>query len=296
MANSRYATWLFVVFLMNCGHVCAVDKEQPPTINVTGEAEIRVVPNEVVLTLGVETWDYNLDSAKSLNDACVKAVIDAAKAKGVEEKDIQTDYLTIEPQYLPAYKRASIFTGYFVRQRLVIDLRDVAKFLDVLTDILQKGRTAIPEEKRGENLDSRSAQYNQLVLGGCIYLLGAKFCTTELPKYREEAHPLAVEDARKRAVTLADELGKSVGKPKSVTDYGYTYQNEPSWYSPWWGSDAGNQSMAANARQAMQGPRWDPSAGGESISLGKISIKARINVTFELIDKIPQREGPAAEK
>ena len=36
----------------------------PGLITVTGDADVRVAPDEVILTLGVETWDKNLSAAK----------------------------------------------------------------------------------------------------------------------------------------------------------------------------------------------------------------------------------------
>jgi uncharacterized protein YggE len=292
MAKTSFATWLCVVLLMNNGYTYAAEKEVSRYITVTGEAEVRVVPNEVILTFGLETWDYNLDAAKSLNDSCSKAVIDAAKARGVEDKDIQTDYLTIEPQYWLGYRRAGNFIGYFVRKRLVINIKDVTKFQDVLADTLQKGRTVIPGEKRDERIGSSSAENAQMVLGGAIYVLGVKFRTTELRKYRDEARSLAIKAAREKAITLAAELGQSVGEPTSISENQYNCWEESWWYSPWWGSQGGNQSMSQNV---VQSPRGDPGSAGENVSLGEIPVKARISVTFELVGNAPRPEG-AAEK
>ncbi|MEJ2211004.1 MAG: SIMPL domain-containing protein [Anaerolineae bacterium] len=45
--------------------------QAPRTVTVTGEAEVRVVPDEVILTLGVETWD------KDLGRAIARALVEA---------------------------------------------------------------------------------------------------------------------------------------------------------------------------------------------------------------------------
>jgi hypothetical protein len=292
MVKMTHVAWLCVVLLLNGGYLCAVEKDQSRTISVTGEAEVRVVPNEVVLTFGLETWDYNLDAAKSLNDSCSKAVIDAAKARGVEDKDIQTDYLTIEPQYASGYRRVENFVGYFIRKRLVINIKDVTKFQDVLADTLQKGRTVIPGEKRDGRIGSSTTNTEQLVLGGAIYVLGVKFRTTDLRKYRDEARSLAIRAAREKAIALAAELGQSVGEPKSINENPYGYWEESWWYSPWWGSQGANQTMTQNVVQSARG---DPGSAGENVSLGEIPVKARISVTFELVGNAPRPEG-AAEK
>ena len=47
---------------------CVENQTEARTITVSGDAEVRVVPDEVILTLGVETWDKDLDAAKEEND------------------------------------------------------------------------------------------------------------------------------------------------------------------------------------------------------------------------------------
>jgi len=77
--------------------------QEPRLITVTGEAEVRVVPDEVILTLGVETWDKNLDTAKRRNDEIVKKVLALAAEYGNPPEDVQTDYIGIEPRYKDGY-------------------------------------------------------------------------------------------------------------------------------------------------------------------------------------------------
>ena len=48
---------LLSVFSLSAWTGNQMELAQPGVITVTGEAEIRVVPDEVILTLGVETWD-----------------------------------------------------------------------------------------------------------------------------------------------------------------------------------------------------------------------------------------------
>ena len=56
------------------------DRAEPRLVTVTGEAVVNVVPDEVVLTLGVESSDKQLRRAKSLNDDRVKQVLAAAES------------------------------------------------------------------------------------------------------------------------------------------------------------------------------------------------------------------------
>ena len=56
----------------------ADDATQPRLITVTGSADVHVPPDEVILTLGVETSDMSLGVAKGQNDDSVKAIIETA--------------------------------------------------------------------------------------------------------------------------------------------------------------------------------------------------------------------------
>jgi len=58
-------------------------------VTVTGDAEIRVVPDEVILTLGVETWNQDLSEAKKENDKKIRDIFDFVKKLKIEEKHIQ---------------------------------------------------------------------------------------------------------------------------------------------------------------------------------------------------------------
>src|ERR1700704_1344934 len=71
-------------------YVKAQEPSNLPLITVTGEAEIKVVPDEVELSLGVETSDKSLQRSKSLNDERVKRTLDLFKAAGIDPKNIQT--------------------------------------------------------------------------------------------------------------------------------------------------------------------------------------------------------------
>ncbi len=144
--------------------------EEPRLITVSGAAEVRVVPDEVLITLGVETWDEDLDRAKRDNDRRVQQIVALAKSYGVSEQHIQTDHISIEPRYRNDYENRD-FIGYFVRKTIVITLRDLSRFEDLLAGVLQAGVT---------------------------HVHGIQFRTTELRKYRDEARALSPSGPREK--------------------------------------------------------------------------------------------------
>src|SRR3989304_2157440 len=82
------------------------------SIAVTGEAEVRVVPDEVVITLGIETSHRELSVAVRRNDDRAKEVIGMAADHGIQPKDIRTDFIRIENSYADYYADPPIITGY----------------------------------------------------------------------------------------------------------------------------------------------------------------------------------------
>jgi uncharacterized protein YggE len=222
-------------------------QQEARSISVTGEAEIRVVPDEVILTVGVETHDRDMALAKSQNDARVARVLATASAYGIDPKRVQTDHVSIEPRYHDGYEKRD-FIGYFVRKNVVITLRDVTKFEDLLADLLDNGVN---------------------------YVHGIQFRSTELRKHRDRARDLEIKAAKEKAVALADGLGEKVGDPLTIHE---DHNGWTSWYGAWWGARWGG-GMTQNV---IQNAGNDGFAAQGSIAPGQIAISARVSVRFEL--------------
>src|SRR3979411_513364 len=72
---------------------------RPRLISVTGTSEVNVAPDQVVLSLGVESRDKDLSVAKTQGDARTKKVLRLARDAGVEPKDIETSTLRMGAEY-----------------------------------------------------------------------------------------------------------------------------------------------------------------------------------------------------
>jgi hypothetical protein len=212
------------------------------TVSVSGEAEVRVVPDEVVLNLGVETRDRDLHAAKRQNDAAVQRVLAVAEAFGVDPRHVQTDFVYIDRWYDE--------NVYVVRKSVVITLKDLSRFEDVLTGVLDAGANEVH---------------------------GIEFRTTELRRYRDEARALAIRAAQEKAVALAGELDQSVGAPQSIRE------DDVSWwsgYARWWGYRHSGGAMQ-NVVQEIGGA--SAALGSDaSVAPGQISVRARVTVSFEI--------------
>jgi uncharacterized protein YggE len=222
--------------------------QQSRVITVTGNADVRVIPDEVILTLGVETWDKNMATARSQNDQIVAKVLTLAAQYGIAPEHIQTDYVSIEPRYRDGYYEERDFVGYFVHKTIVLTLRDLSRFEDLFAATLD---------------------------AGVNYVHGIEFRTTELRAHRDEARALAIQAAQEKAEALAVELGQKVGEPITIQEI------QSGWwsgYNAWWGSRWGG-SMAQNVIQES-GAGTVPTDG--SLAPGQISVNAQVTVSFEL--------------
>jgi uncharacterized protein YggE len=241
---------LLLVLTLSAWATSQSESAEPRTITVTGDAQLRVVPDEVILTLGVETWDKNMDRAKEQNDAIIRAVLALAVERGIAAEHVQTDYVNIEPRYHNGYYEERDFIGYFVRKSVVITLRDLSQFEDLLADSLK---------------------------AGVNYVQGIEFRTTELREHRDEARALAIQAAQEKAEALAGELGQGLGEPTVIQE-----QQSGWWsgYASWWGSSWGN-TLSQNVIQEIGS--LSPGTG-DNLAPGQININARVSVTFELSD------------
>jgi len=183
----------FVLVVVFSCFACTRERPQPRLITVTGEAEVRVTPDEITLALGVETWHKELSIAKRQNDERVKKVFALAKRYNVAPGNFWTDRVSVEPRYKGGDSREELI-GYVVRKTIVFTVRDISRLDDLLNSALDTGAN---------------------------YIYGVQFRTTKLRDYRDQARALALKAAKEKAKDMAKELGQKVGKPYSIVEEEY---------------------------------------------------------------------------
>src|SRR5205085_5951389 len=72
---------------------------EPPLITVTGQAEVRVPPDEVLFMLAVENVDRDMLAANKRTDDSVKQVLAIARKNNVKPEDVQTSQISVQPKY-----------------------------------------------------------------------------------------------------------------------------------------------------------------------------------------------------
>ena len=161
---------------------------------VSGQGTISVAPDLAMLDFGVETRAPNVSEANSQASIAMDAVIEALKARGVKDEDIQTSRFSIYPRYdyIEEEKdgvRSSreVLVGYRVRNNGTVKLRDLDSVGEVIDEVVTAG---------GDNVRISDISF-----------------TLEDPKPKmAELREMAVADAKAKAEHLAELSEVSVGR------------------------------------------------------------------------------------
>jgi hypothetical protein len=197
------------------GLATAEDRLPTKVVRVVGTSEIKVVPDRAVIEVGVEKQDPSATVAKHAEDAAARRILVTLHGNGVDEKDVQTTFLSLQ---LQSYTKKGVRVTYFVAtQTMTITVRDLAR-LDMLLEALIKAG--------GNRIDSIGYE------------------TSDLRKYRDQARELAMKSAREKARDLAKALGQDIGKAQSIEEVpdsqnllsiansSYGYEDKSRWREP----------------------------------------------------------------
>ena len=216
-------------------------------ITTSGNAEVKVVPDQVEVAVGVQSVHTDLTTAKALNDQAMARMMDVARRHGIASDQLQTDFISVEPEYEGARRITPV--RYNVQRSLVIVSKDISRFEELLT---------------------------ALVGAGANHVHSVRFMTSKLREHRDQARRMAAQAALEKARLLAESLGSRVGKVRTISEASDSWS---SGYGSWWGRwAAAYQNASANAFAVSGSPAPDdgPTAPG------RISITASVSVTFEL--------------
>ncbi len=219
--NRKAITAFGVSFLFIASTALSAAQEcgpRPRLISVTGTSEINVAPDQVMLSLAVDSHDKNLGVAKSKNDARVKKVFGLAHSAGIEPKDIETSTLRMGAEY--SEEKIPKFLGYEVSQTTTITLRDLPKYESLMTEFLDAGINRVN---------------------------GINFGISETRKYKDEARLRAIRAAKEKAVAMAADLGQTVGKPWEISE-------ESEWNAYQYAANGSSLERTGNADEATIAP------------------------------------------
>ena len=260
------ASRLLSVFIaLSCVHSLLATDE--PTISVTGNAEVRVVPDQVVLTAAVESRAKTVAEACNDNDARIRGVLELLKSSGVNQQHIHTEYVSIEPimrQIEPEFGKAALQAqsnapnaqaerldqqtylrleqpvGYIASRQFAITLVDLTKFETIYKGLIERGINRVR---------------------------GIEFRTSQLRSHRDEARLKAVRAAREKAQAMSRELGATLAAVQSIRE------SQDSTYMP------------VTMQNVFSSRMGEPGAeSADNFAVGQITIRAMVEVVFQLGD------------
>lgn len=232
----------------------ALGINEAPSINVSGEAEIRVLPDQAVLKVIAQHCGTDLVATRLANQQVAREVLAAVRAVGGKpEEQASTPSMSFPRRYdCPGLDEKQRETGYTVTTQLSLRL-DAMEQVDPLLAAL----SSRPE----------------------VQLQDVEYRTTELRKHRDQARALAIRAAREKAEALAAELGQSIGPAIWISA-----ENDSG--SGYWSWSQYHGGGLRNRGALMQNMVMDAGGGGdggsELAASGKISVRATVSVRFEL--------------
>ncbi|MEM3408400.1 MAG: SIMPL domain-containing protein [Candidatus Micrarchaeia archaeon] len=172
------------------------------TISVTGNAQMKVLPDRVVIYAQILTRSKDsAEEAKNLNARISDVVLTSLIKVGVNRSDIETSGFSVYPEYDWTQDQGQVLKGYAASNSMKITIADF--------------------ENAGKIVD---AVVNN---GGLINYINYELSVEKMNEYKAQALSEASKDAKKKAESIASGLGKTLGDVVSVSASEYNYYPYP---------------------------------------------------------------------
>jgi uncharacterized protein len=175
--------------------ILGVDPNGTPaehTISVTGTGRVVISPDVADLRVGVLVTKSTVKAARETAAAAMTKVVAALKKLGIDDKDIQTTILSLQPSY--DYSNGANpprLTGYTLMNSVAVTVRDLDKVGDAIDDALAAGATTFD---------------------------GVTFRVDDPAKAEAQARDAAMVQARSKADTLAKAAGVAIIGVASISE------------------------------------------------------------------------------
>lgn len=170
--------------------------ETSSTIRVQGIGRVTEAPDLATITLGVTKESKTAIAAMDAVSAHTAQIIDQMKNMGIENRDMQTAQLSLNPQW-SYYKKGGRdvreITGFVASNQLSVRVRDLDSLGQVLDGVLEVGANNFQ---------------------------GLRFGFAETAARMDTAREMAVKDAMRKAKLMAEAAGGSLGKIRSIEEAG----------------------------------------------------------------------------
>jgi len=167
-------------------------------VSATGEA--ARVPDLAIISAGVVTRQTTATAAIQENATRMERVLAALKRAGIEERDVQTSSINLNPEYRYQENKAPQLVGYSASNQVSIRFRDI--------------------RSTGKILDA-------LVAEGANQINGPTLTIDKPEAALDEARLKALAHGRARADVYARALGKRVARIVSISESGGSFPVPP---------------------------------------------------------------------
>jgi uncharacterized protein YggE len=161
---------------------------KPGTINVLGVGIVDTTPDTATLSFGVTTQAAKASEAIASNADAMTKVIDALKRSGIDAKDVQTEFVSVQPR---TDDQGVKILGYTATNSVSAIVRELAKV--------------------GDTIDLG-------VAAGANTVSGPSLSRADQDKLYRDALGAAVADARAKAKALANGANVTLGDIQSLTE------------------------------------------------------------------------------
>jgi uncharacterized protein YggE len=180
-------------------------------ITLSGHGEVQAVPDIASINFSLESNEATQASASEKVNIKTKNVLDFLKSAGVVDKDIKTENYSSYPKYsnpepCPVYYQGGMMPpcrqgeskiiGYTVSESVTVKIRkvdDVSKVVDGINKI------------------------------GVTNMSGPNFTIDDENALKAQARKVAIDDAKAKAKSLAQDLGVRLGRVSSFSESGGGY-------------------------------------------------------------------------
>jgi uncharacterized protein len=161
-------------------------------ITVNGIGTVDSVPDEAQLSFGVQTEAPTTRDALAQNSAQMERVLTALRAAGIAEQDIQTQDVSVWPQYDTTGQDTD---GYTARNSVSVTIHE---------------------------LDKAGAVIDAATRAGANEVSGPMLSSSGRERLEAQALAAAVDNARKKAEALAKAAGVGLGRVTAMVEGGAT--------------------------------------------------------------------------
>jgi len=187
-----------VVLLATAGFATAASPTQtPPSITVSGNGKVVYVPDVGYVHVGVSSNGWTAAEAWKKNAEIVKKIFAELKKQGIDEKDLKTSNISVQPRYEYKKDEQPKFLGYTVSYDLSVTVRKLDQMGELLDTAVEAG-----------------ANTNVSISFGC----------SKIDELVDEARAKAVAEARKKANLYVTGAGARLGDVLGISDTPYAPQ------------------------------------------------------------------------